>query len=245
MDTTEDDYFNGDSDEEEIGPMPPSAVVSTSPAGGQKRKRFGEGDPADTTPPTKVTRLGTRARSFSGGVLGLDYDDGSDSDSSEASPQTPGLDKGLRPSAPIRNESTNVLAPSAMEDKESEENDSSSSPGNKLRLKLNASPGPVPRDLDDVASRIAKKRRQETEQDDDGLAILLNNNKSSASKPSKGDHQKSIGNKDKTTGGVAGLGLAMKDAGKKLKINLGFGKKSIGEGEKKKSELDSQSARKS
>ncbi|KAJ9106115.1 hypothetical protein QFC21_001257 [Naganishia friedmannii] len=244
MDTTEDDYFNGDSDEEEIGPMPPSAVVPTSPAGGQKRKRFGETDPVDITPPTKITKLGIRARSFSGGVLGLDYDDGSDSDSSEASPQTPGLDKGLRPSAPIRNESTNLLASSAMEDQESVGTDTSSSPGNKLRLKLDASPGPVPQDLDDVASRIAKKRRQETEQDDDGLANLLNNNKSTASRPSsKGDQQKLTGNKEKTASGVAGLGLAMKDAGKKLKINLGFGKKNTSEGDKKKSELDSQSAK--
>ncbi|KAJ9124080.1 hypothetical protein QFC22_000875 [Naganishia vaughanmartiniae] len=244
MDTTEDDYFNGESDEDEIGPMPPSVVVSTSPAGGQKRKRFGEGDQADTTPPTKITRLGTRARSFSGGILGLDYDDGSDSDSSETSPQTTtGLDKGLRPSAPIRNESTNVLASSAMEDKHSAGNDPSSSPGNKLRLKLNASPGPIPQDLDDVASRMAKKRRQEIEQDDDGLAILLNNNKSTTSKPSKGDQQKPTGNKEKAPSGVAGLGLAMKDAGKKLKINLGFGKKNSSEGDKKKSELDPPSAR--
>ncbi|KAJ9098807.1 hypothetical protein QFC19_006284 [Naganishia cerealis] len=244
MDTTEDDYFNGDSDDDEIGPMPPTVAVPLSPAGSQKRKRFGEADQADTTPPTKVTKLDSKSRPFSGGVLGLDYDDGSDSDSSEASPKTPGLDKGLRPSAPIRNESTNALAPSAMEDKDLSGPNPSPSPESKIRLKLNASPGPVAQDLDDVASRIAKKRKQETEQDDDGLASLLNSNKFTAGKPSRGEHQKPTPNKEKTASGVAGLGLAMKDAGKKLKINLGFGKKSGGDGDKKKSEEDSPSASK-
>lgn len=230
MDTTEDDYFNGESDDEEIGPTPPSppALLSASPMGGQKRKRPGDSDQVATTPPTKSTKL-AGGRALSGGVLGLDYDDGSDSDSSEASPQTPGR-QALRPSAPIQNESTNSLAPSPMKDAPT--SNAQSSPVNRIKIKLGSPSTPAGEDLDEIASRMAKKRKQETEQDDDSFGSLLEGNKVAPPKTVKAEQTPNI--REKPPSGVVGLGLAMKDAGKKLKINL-FGKKSTQDSDKKKS----------
>lgn len=233
MDTTEDDYFNGESDEEEIGPTPPMPVLSTSPSGGQKRKRPGDLDQVNTTPPTKSTKLTAGGRSLSGGVLGLDYDDGSDSDSSEASPQTPSRDRALRPSAPIQNESTNSLSASPMGDKDASLSNPQFSPGTRLKLKVGTPLPPAGEDLDEIASRMAKKRKQETEQDDDSFGSLLTGSKAAASKSVKTEQIPNI--REKPPSGVVGLGLAMKDAGKKLKINLFGSKKTTQETDKKKS----------
>lgn len=235
MDTTEDDYFNGDSDEELIGPTPPLATTSvTSPSGGQKRKRPGDLDAVETTPPAKLSKHVTGERPLTGGVLGLDYDDGSDSDSSEASPLTPARERGLRPSAPIQNESTN----SNMDNMEASGSNPPSSPGTRIKLKLNSPAAPAGQDLDEIASRMAKKRKQETEQDDDGFGNLLTTNRPATPKPTKAEQNQII--KEKPPSGVVGLGLAMKDAGKKLKINLGFGRKSGLEADKKKGDQGNQ-----
>jgi hypothetical protein len=235
MDTTEDDYFNGDSDDEFIGPTPPpTTTLVTSPSGAQKRKRPGDPEAVETTPPAKVSKTATGERPLSGGVLGLDYDDGSDSDSSEASPLTPARDRGLRPSAPIQNESTN-----SIDNKEASGSNPPSSPGTRIRLKLNSPSAPAGQDLDEIANRMAKKRKQETEQEDDGFGNLLSNNKPATPKPTKAEQNQII--REKPPSGVVGLGLAMKDAGKKLKINLGFGRKSVPEADKKKGDQGNQS----
>lgn len=235
MDTTEDDYFNGDSDDEFIGPTPPpTATLVTSPTGAQKRKRPGDPEAVETTPPAKVSKTATGERPLSGGVLGLDYDDGSDSDSSEASPLTPARASALRPSAPIQNESTN-----SIDTREASGSNPPSSPGTRIRLKLNSPSTPAGQDLDEIASRMAKKRKQEMEQDDDGFGNLLSNSKPGTPKPTKAEQNQII--REKPPSGVVGLGLAMKDAGKKLKINLGFGRKSVSEADKKKSDQGNQS----
>jgi hypothetical protein len=97
---------------------------------------------------------------------------------------------------------------------------------------------PAGQDLDEVASRMAKKRKQETEQDEDSFGNLLTGHKAATPKTNKAEQSPNI--REKAPSGVVGLGLAMKDAGKKLKINLGFGRKSGQEADKKKSEQDSQ-----
>ena len=239
MDTTEDDYFNGDSDEELIGPTPPSGTdLVTSPSGGQKRKRPNDSDAVETTPPAKLSRPATGERPSTGGVLGLDYDDGSDSDSSEASPLTPARDRGLRPSAPIQNESTNSVVTSTTDGSEASGSNPPASPSNRIKLKLSSASTPAGQDLDEITSRMAKKRKQETEQDDDGFGNLLANNRPATPKPTKSEQTQIM--REKPPSGVVGLGLAMKDAGKKLKINLGFGRKSGAEADKKKGDQGNQ-----
>ncbi|GHJ88221.1 hypothetical protein NliqN6_4623 [Naganishia liquefaciens] len=225
MDTTEDDYFNGDSDEELIGPTPPSATDPvTSPTGAQKRKRPIESDAIDTTQPAKLSRPAHGERPSTGGVLGLDYDDGS-----------------LRPSAPIQNESTNSVMRPTIDSAEASGSNTSASPGTRIKLKLNSpnSPWtPAGQDLDEITSRMTKKRKQEIEQDEDGFGSLLTNSRPATPKPSKTEQTQLL--REKPSGGVVGLGLAMKDAGKKLKINLGFGRKSGAEADKKKGDQGNQ-----
>jgi hypothetical protein len=120
-----------------------------------------------------------------------------------------------------------------MDDKDASLSNPQFSPGTRLKLKVGTPLPPAGEDLDEIASRMAKKRKQETEQDDDSFGSLLTGSKAAASKSVKTEQIPNI--REKPPSGVVGLGLAMKDAGKKLKINLFGSKKTTQETDKKKS----------
>ena len=97
MAADEDSYFQGSDDEEELGPKPPTSI---SP---QKRKRNPpSAGPTPPTPPLRRPAAPSPGKMASGGpimtgVLGLDYDDNSDSEGSSSPTMKPQQKSGTPP----------------------------------------------------------------------------------------------------------------------------------------------------
>lgn len=165
---------------------------------GQKRKRVR----SDNISP------GKRIAPKSAG-LGLDYDDASDSDGSEgASPKSnrsPLL--GAIPS----------LAPSPIDP------DGLGSPsGSAPRLKLKVRKASSPEALGAVAMKMTQKRqREEAEEEEGGLAGLMSGGRPGTPRgpPGKPDPQRAA---PKSSNALSNV---MRETSKKIKLNLGFGKK--------------------
>jgi hypothetical protein len=76
-----------------------------------------------------------------------------------------------------------------------------------------------------MAAKMAKKRlRQEEEEEEGGLANLMSGGRPGTPRANKTEDPTA---KER----FAGIGTAVKDAGKKIKLNFGFGKKGETKGE--------------
>jgi len=199
-----------------VGPTPPPAAASQQ-AVGQKRKR-----PKVETKPRKVinTSSGGSVRSLS-----LDYSDESDSDT-----ERPDLKTGSgEPDDPSSSPSKGSLEASHFAaDEASSPNPvtSPSTPRIKLKLSKTESASETPdSDLGEMAAKMAKKRlRQEEEEEEGGLANLMSGGRPGTPRASKTDDPTA---KER----FANIGTAVKDAGKKIKLNFGFGKKGESKGD--------------
>jgi protein phosphatase-4 regulatory subunit 3 len=199
-----------------VGPTPPPAAASQQ-AVGQKRKR-----PKVETKPRKVvnTTSGGSVRSLS-----LDYSDESDSDT-----ERPDLEKGSEgrgePSSPVAKGSLEASHFAADEASSSLSATSPSTPRIKLKLgKAESTPETPDADLGEMAAKMAKKRlRQEEEEEEGGLANLMSGGRPGTPRASKADDPTA---KER----FANIGTAVKDAGKKIKLNFGFGKKGESKGD--------------
>jgi protein phosphatase-4 regulatory subunit 3 len=158
----QEDYFNADSDEE-IGPKPPSSPAPVAQPQ-QKRKRqrtlVGGMPPAKKTPPAE-----------GGSLLGLDYDDGSDSDGSAGS--SPRHTAGPMPPSPTGAEVTTGLAPSPMALDETSPTKSAE---------------PIPaaseEELQEIEQKMkAKRMREEQDEEEEGLAGLMGGAGAKGKKP--------------------------------------------------------------
>jgi protein phosphatase-4 regulatory subunit 3 len=194
----EDDYFNASSDEE-IGPKPPQPLVA-----GHKRKRV-RSDGA-------TTAGGPPGKKMAPGGLGLDYDDASDSDSSDsASPKATKRSPLLGGS-----EAGQALAPSPLD---------LESGGPSPRIKLKVPKASLPEALGEVAMKMSQKRqRAEEEEDEGGLAGLMSGGRPGTPRTMK----PAMGKDDEPRSAPKSsnaLSTAMRETSKKIKLNLGFGKK--------------------
>jgi len=194
----EDDYFNASSDEE-IGPKPPQQLVV-----GHKRKRV-RSDSLNSSGVSPGKKIAI-------GGLGLDYDDASDSDSSDgASPKTTKRSPSLEGSEPGQ-----ALAPSPL-------NLESGSPSPRIKLKVQKPS--LPEALGEVAMKMSQKRqREEEEEEESGLAGLMSGGRPGTPRTMK----PTLGNDEVTPSARKSsnaLSAAMRETSKKIKLNLGFGRK--------------------
>ncbi|KAK8844620.1 hypothetical protein IAR55_006467 [Kwoniella newhampshirensis] len=201
----EEEYFNG-SDDEEIGPKPPttSPTVSLSPTaekvpakrkrmfthGGGPKKRSTRAGPA--SPVTGNATAGTSGSAGGGGALGLDYDDGSDSDSSGG-----GASPRIKPDHLEQQPPTSIEPLPAQTTEELEE------------------------DLGDVTMRMRAKRQRE-EEEDEGFAGLLVGKGAGGEKQEKETQTQT---QPAATAEGKKQGTPVKDIGKKIRLNFGLGKK--------------------
>ncbi|WWD22828.1 hypothetical protein CI109_107322 [Kwoniella shandongensis] len=204
----EEEYFNG-SDDEEIGPKQPSAspTIAVSPTAEKipaKRKRMythGGGPKKRSTragPASPVTGTGTltAGQSAGGGALGLDYDDGSDSDSSGgASPRIKPdhLEQQASSSSPI------VESTPAQSTEELEE------------------------DLGDVAMRMRAKRQREEEEEEGFAGLLVGGKPPTASTAATVEKQDTT---TTPTPQTESKKTPVKDLGKKIRLNFKLGGRS-------------------
>lgn len=208
----EDDYFN-ETDDDTVGPQPPRSAEQ--PVAGHKRKR-----PKVETKPRKIP-----ASSSGGSIrsLSLDYSDESDSDTERPEKEPPERSGSFSPG------SRGTLEPSpipANEVASSSSSSTSSTSTPRLKFKLSKSPAPAgDSDLGEMAAKMAKKRlRQEEEEEEGGLANLMSGGRPGTPRANKTEDPTA---KER----FAGIGTAVKDAGKKIKLNFGFGKKGETKGE--------------
>ncbi len=207
----EDDYFNADSDEE-IGPKPPVEIGL-----GQKRKRLR----SDHVSPGKkaAVDVGGHPTPKSGVAgLGLDYDDASDSDGSGGASPKSNLSP-LLGTADVKS----GLAPSLIDPE-----GSASGPRIKLKVKTATSPEA----LGALAMKMSQKRqREEAEEEEGGLAGLMSGGRPGTPRgpPGKPEPQRSATPKSSNA-----LSSVMRETSKKIKLNLGFGKKLGADAEAKK-----------
>ncbi|WRT63528.1 uncharacterized protein IL334_000433 [Kwoniella shivajii] len=236
--TEEEDYFNA-SDEEEVTPTSKvSPVTETIPL---KRKRMlthggGPGSKkrpsgarqqqasSSSSPSTATTNSGpsTPGSASGGGALGLDYDDGSDSDNSSSGNQSPRQSQRLQQ----QHHSNQLLSETPIT--------SDIKPTEVLE-----------EDLGDVQLRMRAKRQRE-EEEEEGFAGLLvgansttsntNSNTNSSDRPPSiipkielkkdgaGD-QNAKDSSSSDTNTKKNSSTPVKDMGKKIRLNLGFGKK--------------------
>lgn len=177
----QEDYFNAESDEE-IGPQPPSTSSPVSQPQ-QKRKRQRTATLGGNMPPSKKTPPAEGA-SF----LGLDYDDGSDSDGSTGSPRHTA---GPMPPSPSGGETSN-LAPSPMAVEET-------GPA-KTETPV---PAASEEELQEIEQKMRAKRmreEQEEEEEESGLAGLLGGAK--GKKPAVPKEEAEKGKKIKLSFGI-------------------------------------------
>ena len=210
---SEDDYFNETDDETVVGPTPPPAAANQQ-AAGQKRKR-----PKIETKPRKVvnTSSGGSVRSLS-----LDYSDESDSDTERPALETGSEEHGA-PSSPVSKGSLEASPFGADEGSSSNSATSPSTP--RIKLKLKSTTEPPDADLGEMAAKMAKKRlREEEEEEEGGLANLMSGGRPGTPRASKTDDPTA---KER----FANIGTAVKDAGKKIKLNFGFGKRGESKGD--------------
>lgn len=204
----EEDYFNASDDEENA--QPSGSSISSSVA--VKRKREEGVDPQAERSNKRVhTKQNSSPRAGHG--LGLDYGDDSDSDTDVEHRESPEQRGRSNTQSPIGG----GLAPSPMP---AAEESSAESPSRRLKLKVQttglASPA---EDLGEMATKMSKKRMREADEDEGGLADLMSGGRPGT--PRTGRMEEVHGARDRLTG----LGSSMKDAGRKIKLNLGFGKK--------------------
>ncbi|OCF33154.1 hypothetical protein I316_05199 [Kwoniella heveanensis BCC8398] len=237
----EEEYFNASDDEEVIGPQPPGTASTTTSTGSgplapQKRKRMfthgggpkkrpaGARQPGSTavSPNTGANTSGTTG----GGALGLDYDDGSDSDSSSG-----GQSPRIRPDhiSPDSGSSSS----SQVEPKEEAEDE----------IKVTEE---LEEDLGDVAMRMRAKRAREEEEEEGFAGLLVGAKSTSATTASTtteaADSGEALTTTPRTAGGdegKKGVGATAgkdkdkdkdKDKGKKIRLNFSLGKKLGGGG---------------
>ncbi|ORX34996.1 component of IIS longevity pathway SMK-1-domain-containing protein [Kockovaella imperatae] len=208
----EENYFQASSDDEEIGPKAPMSSSLVSP---QKRKRAQSGAP--TPPPPKRPSAPSPGRMASGNngssALGLDYDDGSDSDGSSGA-QSP------------------VIKPSASSASwNSSETSSSTERGS-------TPPEELAEDLGDVAMKMRAKRLREEEEEEGFAGLLVKQSKKTSDNQSVGNGPASRsrsrsaspnakgGSDDMKVNGSSTAAATDKESpngGKKSKIRLSFG----------------------
>jgi hypothetical protein len=165
-------------------------------------------------PPTEVeSKARKTAGSPGGSIRSLNaYGDESDSESDKSDTENRGrspIEKGVS---------------SAMSNEKAEPGRSSPSGTPRIKLKLSkpvsaasgsSNSGP---DLGEIASKMAKKRqRLEEEEEEGGLANLMGGGRPGTPRGKSEDPS--------TKERFASLGSAVKDAGKKIKLNFGFGSK--------------------
>ncbi len=223
----EDDYFNG-SDDEEIGPQPPKELYA-----GHKRKRTRSGDqPTLGKTAGKRMALEVNGQRVGGGLagLGLDYDDASDSD--ESGGASPKATSATQLPAQGEVDATNKLSPSSISMDESQP----SAPKLRFRLGRKASPssslGEVASKIDEAAAKMSQKRhRQEEAEEEGGMAGLMSGGRPGTPRMARQDDKSS----DQRTAPKSSNALsnAMRETSKKIKLNLGFGRKLGGEPDKK------------
>ena len=185
---------------------------------GQKRKRV-KGE----TKPRKIP-----ASSSSGSVrsLSLDYSDESDSDTERPEkdpPERSGSDSpGERPTL----------------DRSAFPNDQSSAaakgvPVGYRVIKQSAQGSIIQKNLGEMAARIATRRARqiEEEEDEDGLANLMSGGRPGTPRAAKTEDPSA---KER----FGGISTAVKDAGKKIKLNFGFRKKGETKGDASESKKD-------
>lgn len=243
MESNDDDYFNETDDEAPIGPQPPTSASSPSSSSGHKRKRAkNQQTTSGETRPRKVaaTQSGGSLRS-----LNLEYGDESDSDSERSGSEKDGQVAGPKSPAP-------GLAPSPLPAQEGSA--SPSTPRIKLKISKGLAspststvalstttssdePSPKPAadsELGEMAMQMAQKRaREEEDEDSSGLASLMSGGRPGTPRTNKTMMDSKSGNGSGTPSKdrFSGIGSAVKDAGKKIKLNLGFTKKT-GTGDK-------------
>nr|XP_019048585.1 hypothetical protein I302_02357 [Kwoniella bestiolae CBS 10118]OCF27515.1 hypothetical protein I302_02357 [Kwoniella bestiolae CBS 10118] len=197
----EEDYFNG-SDDEEAEPATATAEVPSKRKrmfthGGGPKKRPAGARKQVVVPGNKARRPAPESESEPGperpsSALGLDYDDGSDSDSStgQKSPRN----------QPISSMTSNK-----------EEGDEGEGEGE---------------GLEDVQMRMRAKRQREEEEEEGFAGLLVGAKGTPNPDPTKEEEVVDEGkDKDLTKGTGSGTGNSVKDMGKKIRLNLGFGKK--------------------
>nr|XP_019014382.1 uncharacterized protein I206_00464 [Kwoniella pini CBS 10737]OCF53163.1 hypothetical protein I206_00464 [Kwoniella pini CBS 10737] len=224
----EEDYFNGSDDEETASSgditkaqqnveIPSKRKRMYTHGGGPKKRPAGARSPnmstSSNSPSSNLETSTSTSGSGSGtgGALGLDYDDGSDSDSSSTGQRSP------------RNSSSDKIPNSNL--------------GN-----LNLTKEELEDDLGDVAMRMRAKRQRE-EEEEEGFAGLLVGAKTTTTptttitttKEENKEEDKSINDnniisKSRINSNNTGNSTPVKDMGKKIRLNLGFGKKLGGGG---------------
>ncbi|WWC85689.1 uncharacterized protein L201_000555 [Kwoniella dendrophila CBS 6074] len=246
---TEEDYFNASDDEETSTSSTASAATTGVEIPSKRKRMFTHGGgpkkrPAGARQPNNASNTNasssTTQSSSSGGTLGLDYDDGSDSDSSSSGQQSP-----RNQPQRLNNNNNNDNSSTTSQ----QQHDSSTSPS--VVVKEIKPTEELEEDLGDVQMRMRAKRQREEEEEEGFAGLLVGAKTGPLSKITTNDEPKekdsisennenkstmSIDDKDKessTTNTSMAIkqktsSTPVKDMGKKIRLNLGFGKKLSG-----------------
>nr|XP_018266504.1 uncharacterized protein I303_00479 [Kwoniella dejecticola CBS 10117]OBR88662.1 hypothetical protein I303_00479 [Kwoniella dejecticola CBS 10117] len=189
---------------------------------------------SSSTTPTPTQAEGSNpGGSSTGAALGLDYDDGSDSDSSSG-PASASASASASKSSPYGKTQTQSVGDEIKRDKDEEK-------GKDIKATEE-----LEEDLGDVAMRMRAKRQRE-EEEEEGFAGLLvgaaagSKSKSQSQSLSKETKEEDKSPTDSVVGGKSAKNTGtssttstststststpVKDMGKKIRLNLGFGKK--------------------
>ncbi|WVQ85221.1 hypothetical protein IAT38_007386 [Cryptococcus sp. DSM 104549] len=239
----EEDYFNGSDEEEIIGPKATpghggeaaSGSVSMEEVVPAKRKRMfapGGGGPkkrntrSGAAQPQALTTTAAASPSSGGGALGLDYDDGSDSDSSGgASPrnQPRHLEHAPSPTPSAPNTSTGsagALTSTSLLER-------TATRASEARERAITPPEELEAEMGDVAMRMRAKRQREAEDEEEGFGGLMVGKPPAETEKEKEEAAADAAGEDALKEETK-KGGPIKDMGKKIRLSFGLGKKAGG-----------------